>query len=149
MEASLTYLTGITISYKRFPVLRQAQEAKEIAQRSRTRHHDPVSPGSFAPKALCQKIFERFQDIVRDWREFSQSSVFLSSLAISWLYLTVLSFDGTMLSFLKAHAYSDAFLAGMRGLTVITGLVGTLAMPILEKRVGLVRAGNWSIWYVP
>lgn len=41
----------------------------------------------------------------------------MSSVAISFLYLTVLSFDGTMLGYLKAHDYNDAFLAGMYSLT--------------------------------
>ena len=144
---TLTRHLGITISYRGFPVLREAQEAKEAIQRSRAHHREPIPRRSFSPRALRQKTLERFHETARDWREFSQYPVFLSSVAISWLYLTVLSFDGTMLTFLKAHAYSDAFLAGMRGLTVITGLMGTLAMPFLEKRVGLVRAGNWSIWY--
>ena len=31
---------------------------------------------------------------------------------------------------------------------MITGLVGTLAMPRLERLVGLERAGAWSIWSV-
>lgn len=31
---------------------------------------------------------------------------------------------------------------------VVTGLIGTAAMPILERVVGLERAGAWSIWYV-
>lgn len=50
-----------------------------------------------------------------------------------------------MLAYLKSHRYDDAFVAGMRGVGVVTGLLGTLAMPLLEKRVGLVRAGTWSI----
>jgi iron-regulated transporter 1 len=29
---------------------------------------------------------------------------------------------------------------------LITGLIGTLAMPRLEKLIGLERAGAWSIW---
>ena len=117
-------------------------------QRNRTRHHDArTSPlARPTPANLWRTARSRGQEAVVDWREFAQHPVFLSSLAISWLYLTVLSFDGTMLAYLKAHAYSDPFLAGMRGLTVITGLVGTLAMPILERKLGLVRAGNWSIW---
>ncbi|KAK4048612.1 hypothetical protein OIO90_005782 [Microbotryomycetes sp. JL221] len=56
-----------------------------------------------------------------------------------------LSFDGTMISWLKSHGYSDAFIAGMRGLNVVTGLAGTALMPLLEKRIGLVRAGTWSM----
>lgn len=51
-----------------------------------------------------------------------------------------------MLSFLKSETYSDPFLAGMRALNVVAGLAGTMTMPVLERRLGLVRAGNWSIW---
>lgn len=65
------------------------------------------------------------------------------------MYLTTLSFDGIMLSYLKAQrSFSDAFIAGMRGVCVITGLIGTVVMPFSEKRIGLVRAGAWSLWYV-
>lgn len=52
-----------------------------------------------------------------------------------------------MLAYLKAHDYSDGFVAGMRGVGVVTGLLGTVAMPVLERRIGLVRAGSWSIWF--
>lgn len=31
---------------------------------------------------------------------------------------------------------------------MVTGLIGTLVMPRLEKLVGLERAGAWSIWCV-
>lgn len=53
-----------------------------------------------------------------------------------------------MLSYLKTHAFSDAFIAGMRGVCVVAGLIGTFMMPLLERYLGLVRAGSWSIWYV-
>lgn len=82
-----------------------------------------------------------------DWKEFVHHPIFLSSLAISCLYFTVLSFDGTMLSYLKAETYSDPFIAGMRGLNVVAGLLGTLTMPVLERKLGLIRAGHWSIWW--
>jgi hypothetical protein len=53
-----------------------------------------------------------------------------------------------MLSYLKTRQFSDSFLAGMRGICVVTGLLGTVIMPLLERRLGLVRAGSWSIWHV-
>ena len=37
--------------------------------------------------------------------------------------------------------------AHFQGLCVVTGLLGTVAMPLLEKRIGLERAGAWSIWF--
>jgi iron-regulated transporter 1 len=51
-----------------------------------------------------------------------------------------------MIAYFKAHDFDDAFLAGMRALNVVAGLAGTLAMPLLERAVGLVRTGSWSIW---
>ena len=150
----LTLLTtGITVSYRRFPALREVQAAREAARQDRSRdtQHSPAADHTRSTplaKALVKTAYARLKETVLDWREFAQYPIFLSSLAISWLYLTVLSFDGTMLSYLKSHAYSDPFLAGMRGLNVVAGLAGTLAMPFLEKKLGLVRAGNWSIWYV-
>lgn len=36
----------------------------------------------------------------------------------------------------------------MQAVCLVTGLLGTLAMPRLERLVGLERAGAWSIWYV-
>ncbi|GAA5880508.1 hypothetical protein JCM3774_000631 [Rhodotorula dairenensis] len=81
-----------------------------------------------------------------NWRTFVRNPIFYSSLSISLLYLTVLSFDGSMLAYLKSHRYPDPFVAGMRGVGVVTGLMGTLAMPMLEKRIGLVRTGTWSVF---
>ncbi|KAH9932025.1 Ferroporti-1 [Epithele typhae] len=140
-------LIWISISYRHFPVLREAQEAKDALKHQRDLASTPghnKSPIFTLPSLAC--IRRQLLEALADWKEFTQTPIFLSSLAISWLYVTVLSFDGTMLAYLKAHAYSDPFLAGMRGITVVAGLLGTLVMPVLERRLGLVRAGNWSIW---
>lgn len=68
----------------------------------------------------------------------------------STLYLTTLSFDGIMLSWLKTErAFSDIFISVMRGFCVVTSLGGTAIMPVLSRNLGLSRAGAWSIWYVP
>lgn len=141
--------TGTSVSYRRFPTLRAAQEAKDDL-RARHPHTQPQDPSSHRNqmRRLFTKINLAVKADISDWKEFIQHPIFLSSLSISCLYLTVLSFDGTMISYLKADTYSDTIVSGMRGLSVVAGLLGTLAMPILERRVGLVRAGNWSIWYV-
>jgi len=82
-----------------------------------------------------------------DWGLFIRTPIFPTSLAISLLYFTTLSFDGNMISWLKTNTYSDALISGMRGVSVCMGLAGTAIMPLLEKRIGLTRAGNWSIWF--
>ena len=68
--------------------------------------------------------------------------------------------DGTFVSYLKAaRGWDDAFVAIMRvsahsmtglrqAVCVLTGLFGTIIMPWLERRIGVERAGAWSIWWV-
>lgn len=135
-------LVWISIVYSRFPTLKAAQAAKTAARQE----NRPPRRGDRIP-ALMNTIELHMKNSLSDWKEFVHHPIFLSSLAISCLYFTVLSFDGTMLSYLKAETYSDPFIAGMRGLNVVAGLLGTLTMPVLERKLGLIRAGHWSIWW--
>ncbi|KAI0790878.1 Ferroporti-1 [Abortiporus biennis] len=140
-------LLWIQIVYKRFPMLKTAQDLKDVALRrndnttNSTLHSSPLNM-----RTVKSRINTSLKQTFIDWKEFMTHPIFLSSASISFLYLTVLSFDGTMLSYLKAQAYSDPFLAGMRGINVIAGLLGTMLMPLMERKLGLIRAGNWSVW---
>jgi iron-regulated transporter 1 len=54
-----------------------------------------------------------------------------------------------MLSYLKSELLlSDFFISFMRGICIVASLLGTVAMPLAQKRLGLERTGAWSIWYV-
>ncbi|KAJ7136675.1 Ferroporti-1 [Mycena epipterygia] len=127
-------LYWIQIVYDRFPALAAEQLRKDSDRRL------PLPTEAGAPN-----IFQRALSL-EDWQEFVRLPVFLSSLSVSLLYLTVLSFEGTMLGYLKTLDFRDDFLAGMRGLCVITGLIGTLVTVPLEAKLGSARAGSWSIW---
>ncbi|KAJ7509570.1 Ferroporti-1 [Mycena galericulata] len=129
-------LYWIQIVYDRFPVLAAEQLRKE-RERSEPLDQVPQSGSSSLPAPA---------NIFHDWKEFVRLPVFLSSLSISLLYLTVLSFEGTMLGYLKTLDFRDDFLAEMRGLCVVTGLMGTLVTVPLEHKLGSARAGSWSIW---
>ncbi|KAJ7097184.1 Ferroporti-1 [Mycena belliarum] len=118
----------IRIVYARFPMLAAEQQSNDAAPR--------ISPPADAFSILH----------LGDWQEFVRLPVFLSSLSISLLYLTVLSFEGTMLGYLKTLDFRDDFLATMRALCVVTGLLGTVLTVPLERRLGSARAGSWSIW---
>ncbi|KAI5481701.1 hypothetical protein MNV49_002927 [Pseudohyphozyma bogoriensis] len=139
----------IQLVYKNLPILgteeseRRARAALEAQPLS-----DPTpTPNTFAARVakLRKKVKPTARQMASDWKEFVLNPIFPSSLAISLLYLTVLSFDGTMLTWLNSHSYSDSFVAGMRGICVVTGLFGTVLMPWLERRIGVVRTGSWSI----
>ncbi|KZT72147.1 hypothetical protein DAEQUDRAFT_686462 [Daedalea quercina L-15889] len=138
-------LLWIDIVYRRFPSLQAAQADKEIENRRQSQLRGS-RPTPDLLVNLRTNLRSYFHNNLSDWREFTQHPIFLSSISISCLYFTVLAFDGTMISYLKSESYTDPFIAGMRGLNVVAGLLGTVAMPFLERKLGLVRAGNWSIW---
>lgn len=115
--------------YKAFPALAYQSEAGE-------REPETTTWGEWLEREA------------RDWREFVSLPVFGSSVAIAAIYLTTLSYDGTFIAYVKAaRGWDDGFVALMRALCVLTGLVGTVAMPVLERRLGLERAGAWSLWF--
>lgn len=53
-----------------------------------------------------------------------------------------------MVSWLKAErGTSDGLIAVMRGVSVVAGLGGTFVFQILERNLGLLRSGAWSLWF--
>ncbi|BGP69235.1 hypothetical protein NBRC10513v2_002578 [Rhodotorula toruloides] len=133
----------IEIVYRRLPVLAGAPTKATTAA---AEEDVTALPNDSMPPRPLLRLKTRLIAEIQNWLTFIRAPIFFSSLAISLLYLTVLSFDGSFLAWTKAHHYSDAFVAGMRGIGVVTGLLGTLVMPLLEKKIGLVRAGTWSIF---
>ncbi|KAF7796905.1 hypothetical protein EIP86_008090 [Pleurotus ostreatoroseus] len=137
----------IQIVYKRLPII-AAEEEKLKTAREAQKAARPLSPNrqSLSIAGIKDKARNWMRAQLTDWVDFVKHPIFGSSISISCLYLTVLSFDGTMLSWLKTHMFSDPFIAGMRAVCVVAGLFGTFVAPYLEKRLGLIRAGNWAIW---
>jgi solute carrier family 40 (iron-regulated transporter), member 1 len=142
--------------YEKFPQLHRDDDLKI---QERHLEQEIITPS-------CSSSWEKaFRLQVRDWSEFMRMSVFLSSISVSLLYITVLSwvllfsrlsitlilfcrFDGIMLGYLKTQMFDDTLLAAIRSICVLTGLLGTVFAPWLEAKLGSVRAGSWSIWYV-
>lgn len=145
IDTDAARLAGIEIVYRRLPVL--AGAPIKAATAATEEDIAALRTDAMPPRPLL-RLKTRLVAELQNWLTFVRAPIFFSSLAISLLYLTVLSFDGSFLAWTKAHHYSDAFVAGMRGIGVVTGLMGTLVMPLLEKKIGLVRAGTWSILWV-
>ncbi|KAG0274315.1 hypothetical protein BGZ95_009913 [Linnemannia exigua] len=79
-------------------------------------------------------------------REYVHHKTFLITLSVGMLYINVLSFGGTMTSYLVLTGYSNGLLGIMKAVSGVMGVAGTYAMPLLAKRIGNVRTGLWSIW---
>lgn len=80
------------------------------------------------------------------FRDYTRHKIFLASLSLALLYLTVLSFGGVMISYLKLVDYPDYLLGIMRAVAAGMGILATYLMPILSRRIGIVRTGLWSLW---
>lgn len=70
---------------------------------------------------------------------------FLASFALSLLYFTVLSFSGQMITYLISVGYTSWHVGIARVGSSIFELSATWAAPFLMKKIGVVRAGIWSL----
>ncbi|KAG2216588.1 hypothetical protein INT45_004509 [Circinella minor] len=79
--------------------------------------------------------------------EYIQHDIFLPSFALSLLYLTVLSFGGIMVTYLKLEGYDDITLGVLRAVAGFMGIGATYILPILSQRIGMIRTGLWALWF--
>ncbi|KAL7329919.1 hypothetical protein PS15p_204929 [Mucor circinelloides] len=79
--------------------------------------------------------------------EYIHHKIFPASLAMAMLYLTVLSFGGIMISYLKIAGYSDWSLGILRAVAGIAGIASTYILPYLSAKIGIIRAGVWALWF--
>lgn len=76
---------------------------------------------------------------------YVRHAVFLPSLAISLLYLTVLNFAGQMVTYLLSVGYSSAQIGLLRTISVVVELSATWLAPLAMRRAGPLRAGLWFV----
>lgn len=90
-------------------------------------------------------LISKFQSMLSPWRDYVTSPVFLASLALSILYLTVLSFGAQMVTYLLSVGFTAIQISLVRMIGVAIELSATWAAPILTRRIGSVRSGLWFI----
>ncbi|KAL8750711.1 MAG: hypothetical protein Q9184_006327 [Pyrenodesmia sp. 2 TL-2023] len=83
--------------------------------------------------------------VLSSWSHYFRSSVLLASLSLSMLFLTVLSFNAHMVTYLLALGFSALWIAIFRLISVIVELGATWAAPLLMSKIGPVRSGLWFI----
>ncbi len=71
--------------------------------------------------------------------------VFLSSCAISVLYMNSLNFSGVLIAYLSARGIESSVIATIKGFCVMCGLGATITFPSLAKNFGLERLGLFAL----
>ncbi|PKX97592.1 putative iron-regulated transporter [Aspergillus novofumigatus IBT 16806] len=101
------------------------------------------------PTASQQSMTGRAMHLIKQaaspWREYMASPVFLASFALSLLYLTVLSFGTTMVTYLLHTGFDPLQVSCMRIGAVLAELSGTWAAPFIMGRIGPIRSGLWFL----
>ncbi|KAK3804808.1 MAG: hypothetical protein JOS17DRAFT_797906 [Linnemannia elongata] len=116
------------------------------ALHSRAPYTPPTPTSSATPAESEQHEQEEEASVSVSFLEYIHHKTFLITLSIGMLYINVLSFGGTMTSYLTMIGYSNSLLGIMKAVSGIMGVAGTYAQPLLSKRIGNVRTGLWSIW---
>ncbi|XP_067843645.1 ferroportin-like isoform X4 [Heptranchias perlo] len=78
------------------------------------------------------------------WIIYYRQPMFLAALGLSFLYMTVLGFDGITTGYAFAQGISSSVLSIMVALSALTGLIGTMFFTILKKYCGLIHTGCFS-----
>ncbi|KAF9308329.1 hypothetical protein BG003_011266 [Podila horticola] len=102
--------------------------------------HSPYNPTSQTTEEEVEA------SVPISFKEYVQHKTFLATLSLGMLYMNVLSFGGTMTSYLVLIGYGSGLLGIMKAVSGIMGVAGTYTFPLLAKRIGNVRTGLWSIW---
>lgn len=92
-----------------------------------------------------QGAISHLRESLAPWKEYIASRVFLPSFALSLLYLTVLSFGATMVTYLLHSGFNALEVSCMRIGSVVAEVSGTWTAPLIMSRIGPIRSGLWFL----
>nr|CAD7397745.1 unnamed protein product [Timema poppensis] len=110
--------------------------------------HDPNCRTRYSDHMLCPQSsrpslgwFQYFTNSYwYDWKTYLKHRVFMASIGLAMLYMTVLGFDAITTAFVSMQISST--LAGVsQGLAAIFGIIGSVSFPFLRQRIGLKLVG--------
>ncbi|KAL8765368.1 MAG: hypothetical protein Q9194_006592 [Teloschistes cf. exilis] len=101
----------------------------------------PISESRFN----ARHILTWFQEALSPWAQYMRSPVVPASLSLCMLYLTVLSFNAQMITYLLDSGFTALWVSGFRLVSVLFELGATWAAPVLMSKIGPIRSGLWFI----
>ncbi|KAL9060554.1 MAG: hypothetical protein Q9206_000964 [Seirophora lacunosa] len=130
--------------YDAVPALARPVENPERSMRNM----DPLDveePTTIEHRPHWRRAQSWLEKVTLPWSLYFRSPLLLASLSLSILYLTVLSFNAQMVTYLLTVGYSALWVAILRLFSVVVELGATWAAPIMMSRIGPVRSGLWFI----
>jgi len=141
MVAGLLTILSVPVEYFAIARVHRAIPALSEPKPAGTHPIDQATPH--------RNILRFCKDALGSTALYIHHPVFLPSLALALLYLTVLSFAGQMITYLLSIGVSSGIIALLRGVAAIFEMSATWLGPFLMQRIGTVRAGIWFInWQI-
>ncbi|KAJ5269574.1 hypothetical protein N7505_005332 [Penicillium chrysogenum] len=136
---------SVLVEYMAIAQVYQSVPALTKTQAPTTQADDINNESDDAHHSASPKVLHSLSESLAPWKEYIASPVFLASLALSLLYLTVLSFGATMVTYLLSTGFTSLQVSYMRIGSVIAELSGTWTAPMIMNRIGPIRSGLWFL----
>lgn len=144
-------LASVVVEY--FAIAQVFHAVPELARSSETEQSSCPIPDTVAiqevplpqQNPVMAYILTGLEKTSSSWYSYFRSPVLLASLSLCILYLTVLSFNGQMVTYLLASGFTAIWVAVFRLISVVVELGATWAAPFLMSRIGPIRSGLWFI----
>lgn len=107
--------------------------------------HPNRSASISRPEDTQRSIVSSVSVALASARAYFTHRAFLPSFALALLYLTVLSFNGQMITYLVAIGLQSSVIGLLRGVSALFELSATWLAPTLISGIGPVRAGIWCL----
>ncbi|KAJ6184713.1 hypothetical protein N7519_006014 [Penicillium mononematosum] len=136
---------SVLVEYMAIAQVYQSVPALTKTQAPTTQTDDINNESDDAHHNASRNILHSLPESLAPWKEYIASPVFLASFALSLLYLTVLSFGATMVTYLLSTGFTSLQVSYMRIGSVIAELSGTWTAPMITNRIGPIRSGLWFL----
>ncbi|GJJ71205.1 solute carrier family 40 (iron-regulated transporter), member 1 [Entomortierella parvispora] len=136
-----------TMARKRIPPFLRSQSDSHEEQHSDENRGLIQPPTQLHASVAHQGKVNVLKRVYQSFRAYSMHVVFLASMSYAIIYINMMSVSGTMIGYLQWRGFSAGSIALLKGICTAAELLGTIAMPILTRYLGLVRAGAWCIWF--
>lgn len=139
---------AVAVVFRLVPALQRAEYLDATTTEVIEQQQPLIQPGSSSlPRRLYSSLVTGAAYLLplESFPYYYQHSASLPSIALSLLYLTVLSFSGQMITFLLSVGYSSTYVGIARTISTVFELSATWIAPMVQQRVGTVRGGMWFL----
>lgn len=114
-------------------IMEEESHDEEVLQIRESRTKKPIN--------FLKKFASPYWTLRTGWAIFWKQEVNLVGFAMASLYLTVLGMSGVTTTYFLTQGVPSDFIGIFQGIGGILGILGTLAYPVIQKRVGTTKSG--------